>query len=239
LEKKTHTHTHTPLSDVHTQLAAYLAVVPGRDVIEAKVGDMDISGWDVRKALELARRSNSSLVEWLLAAEPLVADAAFVSRLRAVVLERCSLRALGFSWLQNAKNDLEKCINNTPEPVPRDYLYVLRPILNVRWLLDHAAAPTARERLPPSRFLDVLERSAASVPGPVLEAVRRLAEEKVAGRARAPARHNMLFEGWIADVSAEWKKRSHTIPQDEPPSDQLNSLFHDTVVAATVRTGSC
>ena len=44
----------------------YLSILPGRDVIEIPVGPiLDINGWDVRKALQLLRKSNCSILEWL------------------------------------------------------------------------------------------------------------------------------------------------------------------------------
>src|SRR5476649_739605 len=43
----------------------YLSVEQKRDVIEEPIsGDLDISGWDLRKALGLLRKSNPPLLEW-------------------------------------------------------------------------------------------------------------------------------------------------------------------------------
>ena len=48
------------------RLPWYLTVAPGRDVIEVPIsGDLDINGWDLRKALGLLRESNPTLLEWL------------------------------------------------------------------------------------------------------------------------------------------------------------------------------
>ena len=48
------------------RLPWYLTVTPGRDVIEVPIsGDLDINGWDLRKALGLMRESNPTLLEWL------------------------------------------------------------------------------------------------------------------------------------------------------------------------------
>ncbi len=48
------------------RLPWYLTVAPGRDVIEVPIsGDLDINGWDLRKALGLMRESNPTLLEWL------------------------------------------------------------------------------------------------------------------------------------------------------------------------------
>ncbi len=44
----------------------YLKVEPGRDVIEEMDNDgFDASGWELRKALQLFRKTNPSLLEWL------------------------------------------------------------------------------------------------------------------------------------------------------------------------------
>jgi predicted nucleotidyltransferase len=44
----------------------YLTIQKKRDVIEVPIDDeLDISGWDVTKALELLRKSNPPLLEWI------------------------------------------------------------------------------------------------------------------------------------------------------------------------------
>src|SRR5947209_4367126 len=47
-------------------LSFYLSIVAGRDVIEQPIAeDLDFSGWDLRKALQLFQKSNPSILEWL------------------------------------------------------------------------------------------------------------------------------------------------------------------------------
>ena len=44
----------------------YLSIEPGRDVIELPIDKtLDVSGWDLRKALHLLTKSNPALLEWL------------------------------------------------------------------------------------------------------------------------------------------------------------------------------
>ena len=44
----------------------YLSIEPGRDVIETPlVDEIDLNGWDVRKALRLFWKSNPAFVEWI------------------------------------------------------------------------------------------------------------------------------------------------------------------------------
>jgi uncharacterized protein len=48
------------------RLPWYLTVHPQRDVIEVPIsGELDISGWDLRKALGLLHKSNPTLLEWM------------------------------------------------------------------------------------------------------------------------------------------------------------------------------
>ncbi len=47
-------------------LSWYLRVSPHRDVIEVPIsGDLDINGWELRKALGLLKKGNATLIEWL------------------------------------------------------------------------------------------------------------------------------------------------------------------------------
>ena len=62
----------------------YLSLEDKRDVIERPVQDqIDLNGWDLRKALQLFRKSNPPLMEWL--GSPIVyLDALFLSALKEV-----------------------------------------------------------------------------------------------------------------------------------------------------------
>jgi predicted nucleotidyltransferase len=47
-------------------LSWYLRVNPARDVIEVPISDeLDICGWELRKALGLLKKGNATLIEWL------------------------------------------------------------------------------------------------------------------------------------------------------------------------------
>lgn len=62
-----------------------LSLEPGRDVIEPPIeGDLDINGWDVRKALILLKKPNPVALEWLLSPIRYRWDEAVCGRLAAV-----------------------------------------------------------------------------------------------------------------------------------------------------------
>ena len=54
-------------------------------VIELPItGDLDINGWELRKALGLLGKGNATLIEWLDSPIVYRADAVFLQRLRAL-----------------------------------------------------------------------------------------------------------------------------------------------------------
>ena len=63
----------------------YFSIVPQRDVIEHMYDDdVDLAGWDLKKALTLLRQSNPSLFEWLHSPIVYYQDEEFMRRIREV-----------------------------------------------------------------------------------------------------------------------------------------------------------
>ena len=64
----------------------YLSVENRRDVIELPLSDeLDVSGWELRKALRLLRKSNPPLLEWLKSPIVYRSNAEFVNASNALV----------------------------------------------------------------------------------------------------------------------------------------------------------
>ncbi|MCU9946846.1 nucleotidyltransferase domain-containing protein [Pseudomonas sp. PDM13] len=127
----------------------YLQVREPRDVIERPLDDeLDVSGWELRKALRLLRNSNPTLLEWL--DSPLVyrQDETASARLRELAEAFWSPRAVRHHYLSMAKKNFRGYLQDETVRFKK-YLYVLRPLLAVRWL------DQGRGR-PPMPFEDLL-----------------------------------------------------------------------------------
>ena len=187
---------------------AYLRLEPPRDVIEApQEGLLDVSGWDLGKALRLLYRSNPALYEWL--ASPVVyresalpadfpaALAAYFSPRRALeyyagMAERNRAAYLsGGSWtLKKVFHALRPVLaglwvaeRGTPPPVPFDALAAQMP--------DAALRERVEELLAMRRAAE----KAAQIPAvPALEAYLR--ERTAALRAAARAMPERRNPGW-------------------------------------------
>jgi predicted nucleotidyltransferase len=105
-----------------------------RDVIELPINDdLDISGWDLRKALQLFQKSNPPLLEWLGSPISYFEKYSVISSMRDLAAQCYSPIACQYHYFKMAKGNFRDYL--TGERVwLKKYLYVLRPILAVIWL---------------------------------------------------------------------------------------------------------
>ena len=105
-----------------------------RDVIERPIVDhIDLSGWDIRKALRLFARSNPPFLEWL--SSPIVYrdDLGFAAAVRALLPRYYSPVSSLYHFLRMAQGNYREFLQG-PEVIVKKYFYVLRPLLAVRWI---------------------------------------------------------------------------------------------------------
>lgn len=117
----------------------YASVFPKRDVIENRfIGDLDASGWDIRKALQLMHKGNAPLLEWL--GSPIVyrKDIQKISSITDLAAKSFNAKAVFYHYLSLAK----KKINSDNFAVnAKSFLYGFRALLCAKWIVDFATAP--------------------------------------------------------------------------------------------------
>lgn len=105
-----------------------------RDVIEYPiVDDMDINGWDLRKALRLFWKSNPGFVEWVQSTIVYEHCGSFHERAKALLPQVYSVESGIYHYRSMAKTNFRGYLQ-APEVPLKKYFYVLRPLLSVRWL---------------------------------------------------------------------------------------------------------
>ena len=105
-----------------------------RDVIERAITDeLDISGWDIKKALRLFAKSNPPLLEWL--GSPIVYKETndFRRLLRELLPDYYSPVSSVYHYMHMAQGNYRDYLKNEVVWLKK-YLYALRPLLAVRWL---------------------------------------------------------------------------------------------------------
>jgi predicted nucleotidyltransferase len=122
----------------------YLKIEPQRDVIEKPISDeLDISGWELRKALQLLHRSNPTLAEWLDSPIVYREEAIVAQRLRALVRGFFSDRKGRWHYLSMAHKNFRGYLQGETVRLKK-YLYVLRPLLAARWIDSGRGMPPMR-----------------------------------------------------------------------------------------------
>lgn len=119
-----------------------------RDVIEYPiVDDIDINGWDLRKALRLFWKSNPAFIEWIQSPIVYREDGPFATLAREAMAAVYSCQKGIYHYRSMARTNYRSYLRADLVPLKK-YFYVLRPLLAVRWLERHQqAAPIAFEKL--------------------------------------------------------------------------------------------
>jgi predicted nucleotidyltransferase len=105
-----------------------------RDVIERPINDdLDISGWDIRKALRLFAKSNPPLLEWLCSPIIYQESCDFALMLKRLLPVFYSPVSSVYHYLHMAEGNYREYLKGDVVWLKK-YLYALRPLLAVIWL---------------------------------------------------------------------------------------------------------
>lgn len=116
------------------QVEWYLSIQKKRDVIERPIDDsLDLSGWDLQKALFLFRKSNPPLMEWLGSPIIYLEEFSIADQMRTLAWEYYSPVASTYHYLHMARGNNREYLKGDRVRLKK-YFYVLRPILAVHWI---------------------------------------------------------------------------------------------------------
>jgi uncharacterized protein len=115
-----------------------------RDVIEYEIIDeIDINGWDIRKALKLFWKSNPAFVEWLKSPIVYIEYGEFASKARGLLTSVYSIEKGIYHFRSMAQSNFRGYLKGDQVRLKK-YFYVLRPLLAIKWL-EHFREPAPIE----------------------------------------------------------------------------------------------
>lgn len=202
----------------------YFKVEQQRDVIEhVYEDDVDLVGWELRKALDLFRRSNPSLLEWLNSPKVYYEDPEFVKRIREV--EKDYFNPIKAMYHYNhiyIKHD-ERYLQRQGYPMKR-FMYYLRGILACKWI-------ESNKSLPPVSFKELLDATVED------EAIRAKVDKLILMK-KSGKEHDMLtvkddlvdYARHLADYYIDFIG-SFRPELNEISADELDSILYDMVMA--------
>lgn len=201
----------------------YFKVKEQRDVIEHMYeDDVDLVGWELRKALTLLRKSNPSLLEWFNSPIVYYKDEDFVKRIREI--EKDYFNPIRTMYHYNhiyIKHD-ERYLQKQGYPMKR-FLYYLRGILACKWI-------ESNKSLPPVAFKELLDATVEN------KAVRAKIDELIRLK-KSGKEHDMLtVEDSLVDYARNLADYYNGIidsfrPElNEAYTDALDSILYDMVM---------
>ncbi len=133
----------------------YLSIDDKSDSLgEILPNDIDLSGWELRKALRLFRKSNPPLLEWLRS--PIIYQQRFsaANNLRQLTSEYFNPRSCLNHYLHMAEGNFREYLQKDLVRVKK-YFYVLRPILACQWIEESdTMAPMEFQKLVDTQITD-------------------------------------------------------------------------------------
>jgi len=189
------------------------------------MGQLDIVGWDLKKALGLVRKSNPAMLEWVRSPIVYVSKEPATRRLRELTLTSFSPVASAHHYGNLARSVVSKVLGRD-EVVYKRYFYLLRPLFAVRWIAEGRG-------IPPVEFLPLLDAWLPS-PGPVRAAIDQLLVMKRRGDElssgpRVEALHEFLSEQ--LDKMEQWLEQARALGSagSRPSSEHLDAFFRAVV----------
>ena len=131
----------------------YLTLNEKKDTItENFPNDLDVSGWDIRKALNHFAKSNATIYEWLDSPIVYLNSNGFAERLRNLVPDFFNPIKAFYHYSESGKKILEQ--ERTDDSISvKKLMYVLRSFLACEWIFQKSS-------MPPTLFKNIYEQIA-------------------------------------------------------------------------------
>ncbi|KAB7663644.1 nucleotidyltransferase domain-containing protein [Bacillus sp. B1-b2] len=207
----------------------YLSIDQNRDVIEIPSHDslsipidplLDVSGWELTKALKLFRKSNPPLLEWLQS--HLVYYHAFstIEKMRTLEKNIISPLSIAYHYLNMARGNYRDYLLGDNVKIKK-YFYVLRPVLAAKWVQKY-------QTVPPMEF-EILVNTLIPE-SPLKQEILHLLQRKKAGEElKLEARIQSINEYLDTEIK-QLENYVKTIKQEQIDcTAQLNTIFRETL----------
>ncbi len=200
-----------------------------RDVIECPIeGDIDCSGWDLRKALYLFSRTNGALLEWLHSPIRYVERGDAADSLRRLAARGFNATALCYHYSHMARrNARENLFQDTVRL--KKYLYALRPLLAIRHI-------EGGHGLPPVRFAELVDAVAPAETRPAIATLlRKKRATSETGRGEPIPELNRFVEAEFDRHDGAFSGMGRPdLSNSEATRAQLNAVFRQAILPGKV-----
>jgi uncharacterized protein len=199
----------------------YLSIDEGKDnLLEILPNNIDLAGWELKKALRLFRKSNPPLLEWLRSPIVYLQPFSTADQLRELTKEYFNPKSCIHHYLHMAEGNFNQYLNKDSVKVKK-YFYVLRPLLACDWIKNmNTAIPMEFQTLVESQVQDEKVKAA----------IQQLLTRKMAGEELSEEPPNKILNDFLEekiDLFSTYVKALG--PSEQPDTSRLDTLFRQTM----------
>lgn len=200
----------------------YLRVQEQSDVIEYPIDErlLDISGWDLKKALQLLAKGNPPLFEWLRSPIIYREDRIFISEMRKLADIFFTPQSCLYHYLHMAEKNYRTYLREEKVRVKK-YLYVLRPLLACEWIEKHTS-------MPPMEFETLLTSSRED--SLFKATIYTLLERKKAGEELDQGPRIPVLNDFIEKKLEYYQARTKSFSSNHPQDISLLDTFFQKII---------
>jgi uncharacterized protein len=182
--------------------------------------DLDLSGWELKKALRLFRKSNPPLLEWLRSPIVYLEQFSTAEKLRELSRAYFNPKSCMYHYLSMAKNNFREFLQKDTVK-SKKYFYVLRPVLACDWIKNENS-------FPPMEFQDLVDSQITDER--LKTEIAALLKRKTAGEELKQEPKIEILNSFLAEKIEFYNKFADEIePNEKPPTETLDALFRETI----------
>ncbi|WLV26069.1 nucleotidyltransferase domain-containing protein [Aciduricibacillus chroicocephali] len=193
-----------------------------QNVIELPIDEMlDMSGWEITKALRLFRKSNPSLLEWLRSSIVYYEKYSFIEDLKRLEPMVFKPSTCLYHYMNIAESNYHEHLQG-PIVKAKKYFYALRAALACEWIEKYKTAP-------PVEFKMLLEDILPD--GELKDEIEQLQKRKMEGDELDTESRNTIIDEYLESELERieaYSKRGKAPAGDPTPA--LNALFRSTLM---------
>ncbi|HQU81507.1 MAG TPA: nucleotidyltransferase domain-containing protein [Pyrinomonadaceae bacterium] len=199
----------------------YLKIDEQKDSLEEILpNELDLSGWELKKALKLFRKSNPPMLEWLRS--PIIYTEQFstAEKLREFSQTYFNPKSCMYHYLSMAKGNFKEFLQRDAVRLKK-YFYVLRPVLACDWIKE-------TNSFPPMEFKKLLD---SQVKDAIIRCeIDELLKRKIAGdEMKEEPKIDILNEFLEEKINFYNDFVGEIEANEKPNTEMLDTLFKETI----------
>lgn len=216
---------HSPNSDYDVRFIYirnkkdYLRLEEIRDSLDAQQDELlDIEGWDLRRVLRMVYRSTPEVHEWF--ASPIVyRSTPEAEEIRRILPEYFSVKKCARNYLHVASMDFRTYFRDDEVWLIK-YFYLLRQMLQAKWLLEEGDTP-------PMLFEELVK---AKLDDEWKDYILELLQKKKVSQELGKTSRNKKLIGYLEQTIREMQEKVSALEDDGKKSwERLNQYFYSVL----------